>query len=190
MTPSAAPVRHGSEYPPTGTPPKRRRWVQWLVVAVLILVPSGYGAVAAVQSRDTDGAKSLKAEMAGLVDDWPARMQRSIYQVPIPYDATKVAYFESNSWQTSSLYVQFTTTAGGLDTFLAQLGAGREDFRNGAVTITADQAKRVGWKFSPGHDWAGAALPAHGDKPRHEITVNLDNPDKPSVYVVSTVNFH
>ncbi len=174
------------EYPPK----KRRGWAQWIVIALLILIPSGYGAVAAVQSRDTDGAKSLKAEMAGLVDDWPARTQRSIYQVPIPYNATKVAYFESNSWQTSSLYVQFTTTAGGLDTFLAQLGTGREDFKDGAVTITADQSRRVGWKFSPGHAWAGATLPGQGEKPQHRITVNLDNPDKPSVYLVSTTTFH
>jgi hypothetical protein len=174
----------------TVTPKKRRRWIQVVVGALLIVISSGYGVVAAVQSRDSDGEASLKAQMAGLVHDWPSRVERSVYQVPVPYTATSVAYFEANSWQTSSLYVQFTTTGGGLDTFLAQLGTSRAGLRSGAVAITADEAKRVGWKFSPGHQWGGVTLTQPGKGPEHQITVNLDDPDKPSVYVVSTVTFH
>nr|WP_202447734.1 hypothetical protein [Streptomyces sp. SID5468] len=161
-----------------------------VVGALLIAIPAGYGVVAGLQSRDTDGEKTLKAEMAGLVADWPARTQRSIYQVPIPYNATKVAYFESNAWRGSSLFVQFTTTGGGLDTFLAQLGTSRAGLTESGQAIPADQARRVGWTFSPGHHWAGATLPRSGQAPAHRVMVNLDDPDKPAVYVISSVAFH
>ncbi|PWI41460.1 hypothetical protein [Streptomyces sp. ICBB 8177] len=176
--------------PQASEPPRpRHRWVKPVVVSLLIAIPAGYGAVAAVQSRDTDGDKQIKAEMAGLVDSWPSHLQRSIYQVPVPYSATHVAYYEWNSWKTSSLYVRFTTTGGGLDTFLAQLGTGRTDLRSGHVTIPADQAKRVGWTFPAGHAWSGVTLSQSGKAPTHEVTVDLDDPDAPVVYVVSTTTF-
>lgn len=171
-------------------PRKRRHWVQVVVGALLIAIPAGYGVVAAQQSRAGDGEKELKAEMAGLVADWPARTQRSIYQVPIPYNATGVAYFESNTWRASSLYVQFTTTGGGLDTFLAQLGTSRAELKAGEAAITPEQAKRVGWVFGAGHAWAGITMAQAGHSPEHHITVDLDNPDRPAVFVVSTVAFH
>lgn len=172
-------------------PPGRpsRSPLRVLVIALLILVPTGYGAVAAVQSREGDGEKQLKAEKAGLIHQWPSRMQRSLYRVPVPYNASHVGYFEANAWHSSSLYVQFTTTGGGLDTFLAQLGTSRTSLTSGAVTVTAAQSSRVGWHLGAGHHWSGTTLTKSGSAPSHRITVDLDNPDEPSVYVVSTTNF-
>jgi predicted RNA-binding protein with PIN domain len=176
---------------PADRPPRRpaRRPLQVLVIALLILVPTGYGAVAAVQSRDSDGDKQLQAEKAGLIHQWPSRMQCSLYKVPVPYNATHVGYFESNAWSSSSLYVQFTTTGGGLDTFLAQLGTSRTELTSGRVTVTSAQSTRVGWHFGSGHHWSGTVLSKPGSAPDHRITVDLDNPDEPSVYVVSTTDF-
>ncbi len=169
--------------------PARRGPLQILIIALLILVPSGYGAIAAMQSRDSDGEKLIRAEIAGLVPGWPSRMQRSVYQVPIPYNATRVGYFEANSWQDSSLYAQFTTTGGGLDSFLAQLGTSRAALTEGRITVTPTESTRVDWDFSAGHHWAGLLLTKRGSTPDHRITVNLDNPDRPSVFVVSTTDF-
>lgn len=173
-----------------GSAGRKRHWAGWLVIALLVVVPAGYVVIAAEQSHDPQAAQQLRAEMAGLVHDTPATVQRRIYQLPIPSGVTQPAYFESNSWQTSSLYVQFTTTAGGLDTFLAQLGISRADLEHGHLTITTDQAQRVGWSFPPGHDWDGVSLPGGDGKPGHNITINLDNPDAPVVYTVSTITFH
>ncbi|MCQ4084656.1 hypothetical protein NGB36_29790 [Streptomyces sp. RB6PN25] len=169
---------------------KKRGWIQWLIIALLVVIPAGYVVIAAGQSHDPQAARQLQAEMAGLVHDTPASVQRRIYQLPIPSGVTQPAYFESNSWRSSSLYVQFTTTAGGLDTFLAQLGISRAELEQGHLTITTGQAKRVGWSFPAGHDWDGVSLPGSNGKPGHDITVNLDNPDAPVVYTVSTITFH
>jgi len=167
-----------------------RRWIQWLVIALLVVIPAGYLVIAAGQSHNPQAARELKAEMAGLVRDTPAKVQRRTYQLPIPSGVTQPAYFELNSWQASSLYVQFTTTAGGLDTFLAQLGISRAALEKRHPTIAPEQAKRVGWSFPSRHDWDGARLPGAGGKPGHDITVNMDNPDTPVVYTVSTISFH
>jgi hypothetical protein len=168
---------------------KQRRWAQWLVIALLVIVPAGYVVIAAGQSHSPQAARELHAEMAGLVHDTPATMQRRIYQLPIPSGVTKPAYFESNAWHVSSLYVRFTTTAGGLDTFLAQLDISRADLAKGHPAITRDQAERVGWSFPSGHVWDGISLRGASGKPSHDITVNLDNPDAPVVYTVSTISF-
>jgi hypothetical protein len=179
--------------PPPNEPPvtKRRSPLKILVIALLILVPTGYGAVAAVQSRQSDGDKHTKAALSGLVHSRPSRLQRRIYKVPLPANATGVGYFESNSWQTSSLYVQFTTTGAGLDAFLRQLGTSRSALRDGNVPVSAAQAARVRWTFAPAHHWAGLTLTGTGTGTAltHRITVDLDHPDRPSVYVVSTTDF-
>ena len=72
--------------------------------------------------------------------------------------------------------MQFTTTGGGLDTFLAQLGTSRAALRDGRVTVPGAASARVGWHFAPGHRWAGIALAPPGDAPDHDITVDLDQP--------------
>ncbi len=187
MTPA---VPAGEERPLTGGPAARRRGpLHLLITALLIAIPAGYGVVAAVQSYDSDGDKHAKAQTSGIIHGLPSRMQRGVYQVPVPYGATGTGYLEANSWQVSSLYVQFTTSAGGLDTFLAQYGTGRTVLRDGRVTVTNAEARRVGWDFTTGHHWSGADLTSHGTAPSHRITVNLDNPDRPRVYVVASADF-
>ncbi len=178
--------------PETAQPPvkARRSPLQILVIALLILVPTGYGAVAAVQSRNSDGDRHTRSQTTGLLHERPSQLQRRLYRVQLPYNATGVGYFESNAWQTSSLYVQFTTSDGGLDTFLAQLGTERSALRDGRVTVDAAQAARVGWTFGAGHHWAALTLTAKSPAPSHRITVDLDDPARPTVYVVSTTDFH
>lgn len=183
-TEPAVPAPAGEE----PAPARRGPW-QILIVALLILIPTCYGAIAAVQSYDSDGDKHAKAQTSGIIHGLPTHLQRAVYQVPVPYDATDAGFLEANSWQVSSLYVQFTTTSGGLDTFLAQYGSSRAALRDGRITVTAAEAHRVGWDFAAGHHWAGTDLGAKGTAPSHRITVDLDDPDRPSVYVVATTDF-
>jgi hypothetical protein len=163
--------------------------VTWLIIPLLVLIPAGYLVVAAEQSRASGRDPQLRAELAGMVEDWPSVVQRRVYKVPVPSNAVRVGYFESDSWRTDTLYVQFTTSAGGLDSFLAQLGTSRAALTDGHVTITAEQADRVGWRFSPGHTWSGISRPRTEGLPAQQITVNLDDPDVPAVYLASTVTF-
>lgn len=120
---------------------------------------------------------------------YPTQLQQRIYQVTVPVGSRYVRNLETNSWDTSELYAEFVTTAGGLDTFLAQIGTSRAALRNGAVAMTAAQSKAAGWNFAIPRTWAGLSLHRPGDKPDHNITVDMTNPDHPRVYVVSTVNF-
>lgn len=177
----------------TNAPPLRKppRWVQWTVVPLLVLVPVGYVIISAEQSRDSGKDKQTQAAATGLTHYWPSRVQRRIYQVPIPLggSAKRVAYLETNSWTTSTLYVQFHTNAGGLDSFLAQIGTSRAVLKTGDIAITAQQRKIVGWIFRPTHNWAGVSLTQHGDKPDHNLVIDLTNPDQPVIYVASTMNF-
>ena len=55
--------------------------------------------------------------------------------------------------------------------------------------MTPAQVRAVGWNFGIPRVWAGLSMHQAGDKPDHNITVDLTNPDRPRVYVVSTVNF-
>lgn len=166
------------------------RWVQWTIVPLLVVVPVGYVIVAAEQSRNSGQDKEASAAPKELTWDWPTRAQRRIYQVPIPLAWTRgIAFMETNTWNTSVLYVQFTPTAGGLDTFLAQVGTSRSALRAGDVTITPGQAEVPGWSFPPGHTWAGVTTTQHGDKPDHDITVDLSDMTHPIVYIASTINF-
>jgi hypothetical protein len=165
------------------------RWVRWTVVPLLVLVPMGYVAVSAAQSRGS-GEDAIH-EQAGrqLTQVYPTQLQQRIYQVTVPRGSRYVRNLESNSWDTSELYAEFVTTAGGLDTFLAQIGTSRAALRYGKVAMTAAQSKAAGWNFAIPRTWAGLSLHRPGDKPDHDITVDMTNPDRPRVYVVSTVNF-
>jgi hypothetical protein len=163
--------------------------VQWTVVPLLILVPIGYVIISAEQSRDSGEDKQEQAAATTLTYLWPTKVQRRIYEVPIPSGSTPVAYLETNNWASSSLYVQFRTNQGGLDTFLAQVGTSRASLEGGKVTVTPKQARTVRWTFDEDHAFAGVRLKQHGDKPDHDITVDFSNADHPVVYVVSTINF-
>jgi hypothetical protein len=165
-------------------------WVRWTVVPLLILVPIVYLLISAEQSRDSGEDKQQEAAATVLTHHhWPTRVQRRIYQVPIPFGSTNVGYLETNSWKTSSLYVQFATTPGGLDAFLAQIRTSRSALRKGYLPIDATEAKRAGWVWRSDRVWAGLRLTQHGDKPDHSIVVNLNNPDRPYIYLVSTMDF-
>lgn len=174
-----------------GGPRPRRRWPRWAAVPLLVLVPAGYLVVSALQSRSPAAAQEVREEMAGLVHYRPAPVQRHVYQVPIPHHAANIGFFEANSWQTSSLFVQFTTTPAGLRRFLGRLGTSPAQLRDGLVTVSVPAAERsrVGWRFPPGHHWAGLHMAQPGLHPVHDITVDLDAPAHPAVFVVSTISF-
>ncbi|MEU0846095.1 hypothetical protein ABZ370_42560 [Streptomyces sp. NPDC005962] len=169
-----------------GRPP--RRWLRGVIVFLLIAIPAGYLAISAMQSRDGGGEKAQAAKAKGLSAGYPSRVQRRIYDIPVPQHAHKVASYETNSWKVSSLYVQFVTSRDGLDRFLAKLGTRGSALEKGAVTITRDQAKKVGWQVgAAGHDWSGMVIKQKEPQPKLRITVRNDNPDRPKVYVVSTI---
>jgi hypothetical protein len=165
-------------------------WVRWVVLPLLVLVPIGYLLISAEQSRDSGEDKQQEAAATVLTHhSWPTKVQRRIYQVPIPVGSTNVGYLETNSWKTSSLYVQFATSPGGLDSFLAQIHTSRAALRQGYFPVGAAQARRAGWAWRADRVWAGARLTQHGDRPDHSIVVNLNNPDRPYIYLVSTMDF-
>jgi len=165
------------------------RWVRWTVLPLLVLVPIGYVAISAEQSRDSGQSKQQEAAARHLTREAPTSLQQRIYKVAIPAGAARPGYLETNSWDTSVLYAQFTTSAGGLDTFLAKIGTSRAALRDGWSGISPAQAGKAGWNFAVPRPYAGIALHQVGDKPDHDIAVDLTNPDAPTVYVVSTVNF-
>ena len=176
----------GSALPPRTVP----RWARWSVVPLLVLVPLTYMLISAEQSRGAGADSQKQATARHLTWMVPSEMQRGIYMVPIPDGTVHDGYLETNSWNVSTLYCQFTTTAGGLDTFLADLGTSRAALQDGKVSISVKQARQVGWDFQvPRHHWAGMSTSKAGDKPDHDITVDLTRPDTPVVYVVSTINF-
>lgn len=187
--PAATPAGAGDT--PTGPLPPRNapRWVRWTVVPLLFLVPLVYVLISAEQSRDGGVDKQQEAAIKHLIWEVPSQLLRRVYQVPIPDGTVGDGYLETNSWDHSEFYVQFTTSAGGLDTFLAQVGTSRTALVAGKVAISAGQAKAAGWDFSIDHPWSGISLHKIGDRPDHDITVDLKDPDAPTVYVVSTVNF-
>lgn len=164
---------------------------RWTAAVLLTVIPAVYLAVSADQSHDVAAVRKLRAERAGLVHGAPSAVQCAVYEVPIPSGAGDEAFFEANTWEKDSLYVQFSTTRAGLTAFLARVGTSRARLRDGRVTISIprDQAARVGWRFPPGRHWAGTTLAAPGLHPSREVTVDLDDPHRPVVFVVSTIRF-
>src|SRR5687767_13584159 len=96
----------------------RRRFTTAVIIVLLIGIPAGYLMISAGQSRDSGKNKERKASATGLTDGWPSKVQRRIYELPIPHSSDQVAFYETNNWRTSRLYVEFRTTAKGLDAFL------------------------------------------------------------------------
>ncbi|MFR0352581.1 hypothetical protein [Streptomyces sediminimaris] len=164
---------------------------RWTAAVLLTVIPAVYLAVSADQSHNVAAVRKLRAERAGLVHGAPSAVQRAVYEVPIPPGARGEAFFEANTWEKDSLYVQFTTTRAGLTGFLARVGTSRARLRAGRVTVRVPRgrAARVHWRFPAGRHWAGTTLPAPGLHPSREITVDLDDPREPVVFVVSTIRF-
>ncbi|MGV9555640.1 sugar kinase [Streptomyces sp. NPDC003401] len=167
----------------------RRRALTLLIIGLLIGVPAGYLVISANQSRDSGKDKEAKYSATGLTEAWPSKVQQRLYQVPVPHPSNKVAYYETNNWRTSRLYVQFQTTHAGLDAFLAELGYSRSDLEKDDITIGERDRDVTGWKFSgsgsrPG-DYYGFVRRQKDPQPTQDVVVNTGNPIFPMVYVVS-----
>ncbi|MET9440478.1 sugar kinase [Streptomyces sp. NPDC006610] len=170
----------------------RRRALTLLIIVLLIGIPAGYLVISANQSRDSGKDKEEKYSARGLTQGWPSKVQRRLYQVPIPHPANQVAWYETNNWRTSRLYVQFQTTHAGLDAFLKEVGVARADLAKGEITIGARDRHVTGWRFSgPGSRpgaYYGVVHEQKDPRPTRAIVVNTGNPTYPMVYVVSRTN--
>ncbi|MFJ8629637.1 sugar kinase [Streptomyces sp. NPDC093568] len=163
----------------------RRRTLTLLIIVLLIGVPAGYLVISANQSRDSGKDKEEKYSATGLSAGWPSRVQRRIYQIPIPVPSYKVAYYETNNWRTSRLYVQFETEDEELDGYLKSMGADRDDLKQDDITISARDQKITGWDFSRKGPWYGFVHKQKNPAPTKDVVVNMSDPDHPFVYVVS-----
>ncbi|MFJ2829885.1 sugar kinase [Streptomyces sp. NPDC087263] len=163
----------------------RRRAITLLIIGLLIGVPAGYLVISANQSRNAGKEKEDKYSATGLTAGWPSRVQRRVYQVTIPGGATDIAYYETNNWKTSRLYVQFGTDSAGLDRFLGYVGTSRAALQKDDFTISAHDQQVVGWKFTGTGPWSGLVHTQKNPAPTQDIVVNLSNPERPMVYLVS-----
>ena len=163
----------------------RRRAITLLIIGLLIGVPAGYLVISANQSRNSGKDKEAKYSATGLTAGWPSKVQRRLYQVPIPHPADRIAYYETNNWKTSRLYVQFRTTNAGLDAFLTGMGVLRADLKKGDITISARDQQISGWSFAGPGQWWGLAHQQKNPSPTQDVVVNLADPNFPMVYVVS-----
>lgn len=163
----------------------RRRALTLLIIVLLIGVPAGYLVISANQSRDSGKDKERKYSATGLTEGWPSRVQRRLYQITIPVPSGKVAYYETNNWKTSRLYVQFQTPDANLDAYLRTMGLDRDDLRPDDITISARDQKITGWDFHGPGPWYGLVHEQKNPAPTHDVVVNMSDPDNPFVYVVS-----
>jgi hypothetical protein len=165
----------------------RRRWLTAIVVGLLIAIPAGYAVLSAAQSRDSGEDKARAAAARGLVYEWPSKVQRRIYDIPIPDGSTYVGHYETNQWERSTMYVQFRTSPEQLSVFLEELGANRAQLTEDTVTIPQEEADVVGWSFDPaGRGYAGIMVQHSSSEPEVAITVDVTKPERPRVYVVSS----
>ncbi|MEU6770909.1 sugar kinase [Streptomyces sp. NPDC046759] len=163
----------------------RRRALTLLIIGLLIGVPAGYLVISANQSRNSGKDKEAKYAATGLTTGLPSKVQRRLYQVPVPHPADSTASYETNNWKTSRLYVQFRTNAAGLDSFLQTMGARRDELEKGDISIGARDQRVSGWHFTGPGPWWGLT---HGQKnpaPTQDVVVNMSDPANPMVYVVS-----
>jgi hypothetical protein len=168
----------------------RHRVLTLLVVVLLIAVPAGYLVMSAFQSRDSGKDKEAEAALTNLTWEWPSKVQRRVYEVPVPRGAGYVAYYETNAWSSSSLHLQFRTTEEKLGRFLEAVGVRRSALREGGAGVSRAQAARVGWDLrDPGRDYAGVRHDQARPAPDLSITVDTSSQKRPRVYIVSTVEF-
>ncbi|MCW7944646.1 sugar kinase [Streptomyces hygroscopicus] len=163
----------------------RRRALTLLIIVLLVGVPAVYLLICADQSRDSGKDKETRASATGLVHDWPSRILRRLYQVDIPADGTYVAYYETNNWKTSRLYVQFSTSNAGLDEFLAGLGTNAGALKKDDVAIGTHDQGIAGWKFAGRGPWSGLTHAQKNPEPTLAVVVDRHVAMRPMVYVVS-----
>ena len=165
----------------------RHRWLTALIVVLLIALPAGYLALSAYQSRDSGEGKERIASARGLIYEWPSKVQRRIYEVPIPSGAAYVGYYEENSWSRSSMYVEFRCSPGQLSRFLEDLGTTPSALEPGEITVSRADADTVGWNFDdPERRYAGLVVHKSPAQPTVSVTVDITSEERPRVYVVST----
>ncbi|MDH6624708.1 hypothetical protein M2271_002512 [Streptomyces sp. LBL] len=163
----------------------RRRALTLSIIVLLIGVPAGYLVISANQSRDSGKVKEAKYSATGLTAGWPSKVQRRLYQIPVPHPADRVAYYETNNWKTSRLYIQFRTSDAGLDAFLTGMGVNRGQLKQDDITIGARDQHITGWSFKGPGPWSGFVHRQKNPAPTQDIVVNLSDPASPMVYVVS-----
>ncbi|AJE80934.1 MULTISPECIES: hypothetical protein [Streptomyces] len=163
----------------------RRRALTLLIIVLLIGVPAGYLIISANQSRDSGKDKEAKYAARGLRYEWPSRVQRRIYEIPIPSYSRDVAYYETNNWKTSRLYVQFLTSNEGLDRFLRTVGTSSARLKDDKFTITARDRRIVRWDFTGKGPWSSLTRVRQDPRPTLDIVVNRSDPRHPRVFVVS-----
>ncbi|MET8450604.1 sugar kinase [Streptomyces sp. NPDC005209] len=163
----------------------RRRALTLLIIVLLIGVPAGYLVISANQSRNSGKDKEQKYSATGLTAGWPSKVQRRLYQVPVPHPADEIAYYETNNWRTSRLYVQFRTNSAGLDSFLDGMGVDKDRLKKDDITISTRDQKITGWRFTGPGPWHGLTHKQKNPAPTQDLVVNLADPDFPMVYVVS-----
>ncbi|MFE5805626.1 hypothetical protein OG444_30335 [Streptomyces sp. NBC_01232] len=184
---ASAPDAEGSP-PPTAEDRRhvvKRRWITAIIILLLVGVPAGYLAISTQQSRESGRDKAAKIGASKVRPGWPSKVQRSIYEVPVPDKAWRVGFLETNNWRTSRLYVQFAVTPPELDGFLASLGIRREDLTHG-VSISEHDTAVAGWNWKRQTDWLGTTLEQDDPRPSRDITVDLTDPKVFKVYVVSS----
>ncbi|MDI1457389.1 sugar kinase [Streptomyces sp. ATE26] len=163
----------------------KRRALTLLIIVLLIGVPAGYLVISANQSRNSGKDKEAKYSATGLTPGFPSKVQRRLYQVAVPHPADPVAYYETNNWKTSRLYIEFRTNSAGLDSFLGAMGVRRDELKKDAKPISARDRKVSGWDFSGPGPWWGLAHPQKNPAPTQDVVVNMADPNFPTVYVVS-----
>ncbi|MFD9406940.1 hypothetical protein ACFWBN_07920 [Streptomyces sp. NPDC059989] len=179
----------GGTRPPTAEDRRhvvKRRWITAIIIVLLIGVPAGYLAISTQQSRESGRDKAAKIGATKVRPGWPSKVQRSIYEVPIPDKAWRVGFLETNNWRTSRLFTAFAVTPADLDGFLASVGTSRAALNQGEVAISPHDAEVAGWSWSPKASWYGITLEQPNPRPTRDITVDLTDPEQPKVYVVST----
>ncbi|MFF9090848.1 sugar kinase [Streptomyces sp. NPDC014991] len=163
----------------------RRRALTLLIIVLLIGVPAGYLVISANQSRNSGKDKEEKYSATGLTPGWPSKVQRRLYQVTVPHPADDIAYYETNNWKTSRLYVQFRTNPAGLDSFLQAMGARRDQLRKNEIAVGERDRKVSGWSFTGPGPWRGLTHTQKNPAPTQDVVVNLSDPEHPMVFVVS-----
>ncbi|MFG2988698.1 hypothetical protein ACGFZK_05230 [Streptomyces sp. NPDC048257] len=184
---ASAPDANGTP-PPTAEDRRhvvKRRWITAIIILLLVGVPAGYLAISTQQSRESGRDKAARVGASEVRPGWPSKVQRSIYEVPVPETAWRVGFLETNNWRASRLYVQFAVTPPDLDTFLASLGIRRDDLTPG-VSISPHDTSVAGWDWKRRSGWLGTTLEQDDPRPTRDITVDLSDPKVSKVYVVSS----
>ncbi|MZD05738.1 sugar kinase [Streptomyces sp. SID5785] len=166
----------------------RRRALTLLTIVLLIGIPAGYLVISANQSRDSGKDKEEKYSATGLTIGWPSKVQRRLYQIPVPSYSRDVAYYETNNYKVSRLYAQFLTSNTGLDTFLRTVGSDPSKLKRDDEAIGARDRKVAGWDFTGPGPWYGLTHDQKDPAPTLGVVVNRSNPDHPMVFVVSTTH--